>query len=128
MPFAPTITGIYDLEGTRQLCVFFFQAEGGIRDDLVTGVQTCALPILCDSKGVINNSRTSLNKEKMRFAETTTNAINLKEAMVDADIFVGLSVPGCVTPDMIRSIDRKSVVQGKSVELGGRRIIKKKKK
>src|SRR5258708_31394957 len=30
------------------LCVvvFFFQAEDGIRDDLVTGVQTCALPIL----------------------------------------------------------------------------------
>src|SRR5207244_4952906 len=27
--------------------VFFFQAEDGIRDDLVTGVQTCALPILC---------------------------------------------------------------------------------
>src|SRR5258708_29049248 len=29
----------------RQLLVFFFQAEDGIRDDLVTGVQTCALPI-----------------------------------------------------------------------------------
>src|SRR5207247_6575491 len=27
-------------------CVFFFQAEDGIRDPLVTGVQTCALPIL----------------------------------------------------------------------------------
>src|SRR5258708_31943469 len=26
---------------------FFFQAEDGIRDDLVTGVQTCALPICC---------------------------------------------------------------------------------
>src|SRR5258708_20402833 len=26
---------------------FFFQAEDGIRDDLVTGVQTCALPIFC---------------------------------------------------------------------------------
>src|SRR5438552_9348318 len=29
------------------LCFFFFQAEDGIRDDLVTGVQTCALPIFC---------------------------------------------------------------------------------
>src|SRR5205823_10118395 len=27
------------------LCFFFFQAEDGIRDKLVTGVQTCALPI-----------------------------------------------------------------------------------
>src|SRR5207244_7700053 len=37
---------------------FFFQAEDGIRDDLVTGVQTCALPIsvccqgTCDGFGV----------------------------------------------------------------------------
>src|SRR5258708_19278538 len=27
------------------MCFFFFQGEDGIRDDLVTGVQTCALPI-----------------------------------------------------------------------------------
>src|SRR5207247_5222221 len=30
-------------------CFFFFQAEDGIRDPLVTGVQTCALPILTGS-------------------------------------------------------------------------------
>ena len=37
------------------LFFFFFQAEDGIRDDLVTGVQTCALPILVDewAAGVI---------------------------------------------------------------------------
>ena len=31
--------------GGGGVVVFFFQAEDGIRDDLVTGVQTCALPI-----------------------------------------------------------------------------------
>src|SRR5207244_10194852 len=31
--------------------VFFFQAEDGIRDDLVTGVQTCALPICGSGSG-----------------------------------------------------------------------------
>jgi len=37
---------------------FFFQAEDGIRDDLVTGVQTCALPIYLPlpSKNSINIS------------------------------------------------------------------------
>ena len=37
----------YDMHkrGRVVLCFFFFQAEDGIRDDLVTGVQTCALPI-----------------------------------------------------------------------------------
>src|SRR5687767_8074294 len=32
------------------LIFFFFQAEDGIRDKLVTGVQTCALPILADAE------------------------------------------------------------------------------
>src|SRR2546430_3395324 len=32
------------------LCFFFFQAEDGIRDLTVTGVQTCALPIFCKKK------------------------------------------------------------------------------
>src|SRR5258708_30881292 len=35
---APTVPAV-------GVSVFFFQAEDGIRDDLVTGVQTCALPI-----------------------------------------------------------------------------------
>src|SRR5690606_42087455 len=33
------------------ICVFFFQAEDGIRDFHVTGVQTCALPIYCPKHG-----------------------------------------------------------------------------
>src|SRR5690625_6737625 len=33
------------VERSRAVCVFFFQAEDGIRDGHVTGVQTCALPI-----------------------------------------------------------------------------------
>src|SRR5258708_24536639 len=36
----------YDFVDGVLLFFFFFQAEDGIRDDLVTGVQTCALPIL----------------------------------------------------------------------------------
>src|SRR5258708_6596640 len=40
----------WGLEAMGSCCwVFFFQAEDGIRDDLVTGVQTCALPISADT-------------------------------------------------------------------------------
>src|SRR5437762_10771888 len=39
---------IYRVTGVRLLFFFFFQAEDGIRDTSVTGVQTCALPILAD--------------------------------------------------------------------------------
>src|SRR2546425_12943113 len=34
------------------VCFFFFQAEDGIRDKLVTGVQTCALPIYPEASGI----------------------------------------------------------------------------
>ena len=37
---------VCDMYGYICFVVFFFQAEDGIRDRLVTGVQTCALPIL----------------------------------------------------------------------------------
>src|SRR5947208_13391162 len=42
---------------TRFGCCFFFQAEDGIRDDLVTGVQTCALPISAQNKSIIIKPR-----------------------------------------------------------------------
>src|SRR5256885_12030340 len=38
---------------TISLCCFFFQAEDGIRDYKVTGVQTCALPICSGASGLI---------------------------------------------------------------------------
>src|SRR5207244_9617406 len=38
---------------------FFFQAEDGIRDDLVTGVQTCALPILSWISNLVSTVWTS---------------------------------------------------------------------
>src|SRR6266487_5144208 len=37
------------------LCFFFFQAEDGIRDGRVTGVQTCALPISCQNKNTFKS-------------------------------------------------------------------------
>src|SRR6266404_8318428 len=36
---------LYNEEDSNRVYCFFFQAEDGIRDKLVTGVQTCALPI-----------------------------------------------------------------------------------
>src|SRR5437763_2436396 len=41
-------------------CFFFFQAEDGIRDTSVTGVQTCALPILTVITGLSGSGKSSL--------------------------------------------------------------------
>src|SRR5947208_16250108 len=43
---------------------FFFQAEDGIRDDLVTGVQTCALPISWSPRGTRAFATVSANRSK----------------------------------------------------------------
>src|SRR2546430_15198899 len=94
---------------------FFFQAEDGIRDLTVTGVQTCALPILDalrrarDGCAVADPDRAIPRREQAR----ERNAPLRRRARA-----AGASA----------ARDRKSGVEGKSVDLGGRRIIKKKKR
>src|SRR5205823_12438535 len=46
----PAAGGMDGVNQVQDLVGFFFQAEDGIRDKLVTGVQTCALPISSDSR------------------------------------------------------------------------------
>src|SRR5215211_9034104 len=49
------LTSILAIEANDEwfVCFFFFQAEDGIRDHCVTGVQTCALPIFGEGERVI---------------------------------------------------------------------------
>src|SRR5256885_8255870 len=55
---------VYDKrEAYKELSCFFFQAEDGIRDYKVTGVQTCALPI-CIIGSVRSNSRWKRNQKR----------------------------------------------------------------
>ena len=58
---------------------------------------------MVDSKGVINISRTDLSAIKKEFA-TTKNIKTLKEALIDADMFLGLSVANVLNPEMIKSM------------------------
>src|SRR6266498_5137887 len=53
-------------------CVFFFQAEDGIRDADVTGVQTCALPISVN--GDLNSRRARLQGMEPKGGMTTIKA------------------------------------------------------
>ncbi|MFZ5429968.1 MAG: NADP-dependent malic enzyme [Bacteroidota bacterium] len=65
--------------------------------------------VMLDSKGVLNESRTDLNRIKQQFV--TSRKINtLEEAMVGADMFLGLSVADVLTPDMIRTMAADPVV------------------
>lgn len=54
--------------------------------------------IMCDSKGVLNKSRTNLDDIKKQFV-TDTKANTLQEAVKGADVFIGLSIADALTPE-----------------------------
>src|SRR5690606_40225175 len=61
-------------------CFFFFQAEDGIRDFHVTGVQTCALPILANVKEAIRVKRLLHDVFGVLLAMDTLAALALDES------------------------------------------------
>src|SRR5690348_18429281 len=98
------------------LFCFFFQAEDGIRDGRVTGVQTCALPIWLGGLEHVRRHLQVQVGERGERGELVGHAVREvgKRAVVERE------------RDLRQRSEERRV--GKSVDLGGRRIIKKKKK
>ena len=65
--------------------------------------------VMTDSKGVITKNRDNLTKEKAEFA-TKRDLSNLEQAMVNADVFIGLSKADMVTPKMLLSMAKNPIV------------------
>ena len=65
--------------------------------------------IMCDSKGVIHSMRTDLTPEKLDFVRDTPLR-TMAEALVGADVFVGLSKANIMTPEMIKSMAADPIV------------------
>ncbi len=65
--------------------------------------------MMYDSKGCITTSRTDLNKYKLEFA-TDKKCSGLAEGMKGADVFIGLSIGGMVTKDMVKSMAPDPIV------------------
>ena len=70
--------------------------------------------VMCDRTGIIYKGRTEgMNSAKEEIA-SFTNKLNkkgtLKEAMVGADVFVGVSSPGVVTEEMVKSMNEGAIV------------------
>src|SRR6266481_8801284 len=65
--------------------------------------------VMCDHHGVIYKGRDGLDEFKQRFA-IETKARTLAEALQGADVFVGLSVAGIVTGDMLQGMAKKPVI------------------
>ncbi len=69
--------------------------------------------ILCDSRGIISRDNPNLNWIKKEMCEVT-NLENKKgtlaDALVGADIFIGVSAPGSVTADMVRTMNKNAII------------------
>ena len=69
--------------------------------------------IMCDSKGIIYKGRDRLNEITTQMAEVTNKGLvkgTLADAMKGADVFIGVSAPGIVTEDMVRSMAEKPIL------------------
>jgi len=65
--------------------------------------------VMCDHKGVIHTDRQDLDQYKRRFASDTKARV-ITDALKDADVFVGLSVGGIITGDMLKGMAKKPVI------------------
>ena len=65
--------------------------------------------VMCDHKGVIHTERQDLDQYKRRFANDTTARV-IAEALKGADVFVGLSVGGIITGEMLEGMAKAPIV------------------
>jgi len=65
--------------------------------------------VMLDSKGVIRKNRENLTSQKAEFA-TSRHINSIEEAMIDADVFIGLSMANILTPEMLLTMASKPIV------------------
>jgi malate dehydrogenase (oxaloacetate-decarboxylating) len=63
---------------------------------------------MCDSKGLLSHDRADLTLQKREFAVAQCGS--LADAMKGSDVFLGVSAPGVVTPEMVRSMAPQAIV------------------
>ncbi len=66
--------------------------------------------IMCDSVGVLHEGRTDLNEYKKRYAVKSSSMKTLEDALVKADVFIGVSVPGVLTPEMLKKMNANPII------------------
>jgi malate dehydrogenase (oxaloacetate-decarboxylating)(NADP+) len=75
-------------------CIEFYITAGVRRENVV----------ICDSKGVVYKGRTERMTPEKEALAAETDARTLADALVGADVFLGVSVADCVSEDMVRSM------------------------
>jgi len=81
-------------------CAEFYIAAGASRERVV----------LCDSKGIVHRNRYHELSPEKKLLAVDTDERTLAEAMRGADVFLGLSVGDCVTPEMVQSMASAPII------------------
>ena len=90
------ITAVFSGAGAAGTAIFKLLKSMGLGD-----------AIICDRKGAICSARTDLNAEKKALLELSNKedkSGSLADVMVGADLFIGVSSPGVVTPEMVKTM------------------------
>ncbi|MDD3793684.1 MAG: NADP-dependent malic enzyme [Candidatus Gracilibacteria bacterium] len=69
--------------------------------------------VVCDSRGIISKKRDDLNKEKIEILNMTNKddiSGNLADALVGADVFIGVSAPLVVTKEMVKTMKKDPII------------------
>ena len=64
----------------------------------------------CDSKGLIYAGRASVDASKARYAQPDTGARTLADVVQGADVFLGCSAPGVLTPEMVKTMAERPII------------------
>ncbi len=96
------VTAVFSGAGAAGTAIFRLLKVMGLKD-----------AVICDRKGAISSVRTDLNDEKKKLldisnAEDRSGA--LSEVIKGADVFIGVSAPGTVTQDMVRSMAKDAIL------------------
>lgn len=69
--------------------------------------------IMCDSRGIIHKGRTDLNDTKKKMSKLTNKSNvngNLEDAIKDSDVFIGVSAPGVLTQEMVKTMTKDPII------------------
>ncbi len=112
---AGIINGLKVVGKKKEDCKVIVNGAGSAGVAITKLLLTYGFPnvIMCDKVGIIGKTTEGLNWMQQKMAEVT-NPDNLSGTLADAlkgaDIFVGVSAPNIVTPDMVSSMNRDSIL------------------
>ena len=96
------VTAVFSGAGAAGTAIFKLLRSMGLRDG-----------VICDRKGAIWSGREDLNEEKralLSISNREDRSGSLAQVLAGADVFIGVSSPGVVTPEMVRSMAPRPIL------------------